>query len=147
MIRQLELYREYWYNYGMDKDRKNNLFLTLFDIYTVVVWIWLVSAFLSKGHFDMPEFVSTLYLLILAFYVGDKELRRHRKKYTSRLRKGEYFVYLWGLTLVLAVGFYAWGGSSLGFRIPRELPTVSGTVLILYFITEYLKKESGEEKQ
>jgi hypothetical protein len=128
----------------MNHANRNNLFLILFDAFTVVVWVWLVATFLMKGKFDMPEFVSTLYLLILAFYVGDKEIRRHRKKYSSHFRKGEYFVYLWGLTLVVIVGFYAWGGNNRGFVIPRELPTVAGTVLVLYIVTEFLKKGSGD---
>jgi len=124
----------------MIKSKKKSVFLLLFDIFTFIVWIWLVIGFFSKGAFDLPEYISTLYLLLLAFYVGDKEIRRHRKKYLSRSRRGEYFVYLWGLTLVCLVGFYVWGGNKLGYHIPRELPTVAGSVLILYILTEYLKE-------
>lgn len=117
-----------------------NTFLLLFDVFTFVVWGWVIVDFLTKARLSVPLFVSTLYLLMLASYVGDKELRRWRKKYHSHARRGEYFVYLWGLTMVAVVAFYVWGGRDLGYGIPQELPTIAGSVLILYIITEYLKK-------
>lgn len=131
----------------MNHAKRSSIFLTLFDSFTLIVWAWLLISFVNKGRFDLPEYVSTVYLLILAYYVGDKEIRRHRKKYLSRARRGEYFVFLWGITLVAMVGFYVWGGNNLGYKIPTELPTIAGSVLVLYFLTEYLKHESGEDRK
>jgi peptidoglycan/LPS O-acetylase OafA/YrhL len=119
--------------------RKVNIFLLLFDILTFVVWGWIMLDFLTRTQLKVPVFVSTLYLLILAFYVGDKELRRWRRKYHSHARRGEYFVYLWGLTIIAIAAFYVWGGNQAGYRIPQELPSIAGSVLILYILTEYLK--------
>lgn len=127
-------------------NKKNNLFLILFDVFTLIVWSWLVIEFITKEKIVLPELISTLYLLILASYVGNKEIKRGQKRYFPRWRKGEYFVYLWGLTLVIIVAWYIWGGNRLGYLIPRELPVVAGSVLILYIFTEY-HKGSGQKRR
>lgn len=120
---------------------KPNLFLIAFDVLTLLIWALLIGEFLIRGTNYLPVWLSSIYLLILVFYVTDKEIRRWRKKYFSRYRRGEYFVFLWSLTLVGIVGFCVWGGNSLGYKIPHELPTIAGSVLLLYIITEYLKEE------
>lgn len=121
--------------------KKHNLFLISFDVLTFIVWAWLVAEFLTKERVSIPTWFSSAYLLILVFYVTDKEIRRWRKQYSSRYRKGEYFVFLWGLTLAAIVAFSVWVGNHIGYKIPPELPTIAGAVLILYIITEYLKEE------
>ena len=125
----------------MKHHKKINIFLLSFDILTFLIWIWFMAEFLTKGVIDFPTWFSSIYLLILVFYVTDKEIRRWRKKYNSKYRRGEYFVFLWSLTLVGIVGFCVWGGNRLGYKIPHELPTIAGSVLLLYIITEYLKEE------
>ena len=131
----------------MPKFKKLNLFLTLFDVFTFIIWGWLLMEFLTKGEINLPTWISTFYLLILVYYVSDKEIRRWRKKYFSKYRRGEYFVYLWGLTLVIIVGYCVWGGNRLDYSVPHELPTIAGSVLILYIITEYLKEEFRKKKK
>lgn len=126
---------------AMPHFKKLNVFLIAFDVLTLVIWGLLVAEFITKGQINFPAWASSIYLLILAFYVTDKEIHRWRKKYSSRYRRGEYFVYLWAMTLVVMVGFCVWGGNQQGYHIPRELPTVAGAVIILYIITEYLKEE------
>lgn len=122
----------------MDR-KKLNVFLLLFDGLTLIVWGWIMLDFLTQARFEVPLYISTVYLLILAYYVGDKEIRRHRRTYFSRTRKGEYFVYLWGLTIIGIAAYYVWGGNRAGYHIPQELPSIAGSVLILYILTEYLK--------
>lgn len=129
----------------MHHAKKINVFILLFDVLTFIVWGWVLLDFLTKAVISLPLTVSTLYLLILAYYVGDKEFRRWRKKYRSHTRRGEYFVFLWSLTMIAIVAYYVWGGKDVGYHIPQELPTISGSVLILYILTEYLK--SGERKR
>lgn len=123
----------------MEHAKKVNNFLLLFDVLTFIVWGWIILDFVTKTQLQVPLFVSTLYLLILAFYVGDKELRRWRHKYHSHSRRGEYFVYLWGLTIIGIAAYYVWGGNQAGYHIPQELPSIAGSVLVLYILTEYLK--------
>ncbi len=124
----------------MSDAKKIHSWLVIFDVFSLLVWAMLLAEFFTKGRFHVSIAVSSIYLLILAYYVGDKELRRWRKKYYSKLRHGEYFVYLWGMTLFAIVGYYVWGGREAGYLIPGELPTVAGSVIILYFLTEYLKE-------
>ncbi|PIY95433.1 MAG: hypothetical protein COY66_06885 [Candidatus Kerfeldbacteria bacterium CG_4_10_14_0_8_um_filter_42_10] len=126
--------------------KKDKLLLMAFDIFSFIVWFWMVLEFLTKERFVLPELIPTFYLLILASYVGDKELRRWRKKYSSRWRKGEYFVYLWGLTLVAIVAWCNWQGNGQGYLIPHNLPVVAGSVLILYIFTEYVKENTQKRK-
>ncbi len=114
--------------------------LLLFDVFTLVIWAWLVLDFFSKGQYQVPLAASSIYVMVLAFYVGDKEIRKWRRKYFNRFRHGEYFAYLWGITLLFMLGYYVWGGKDRGFHLPTELPTIAGSVLLLYFLTEYLKE-------
>jgi len=84
--------------------------------------------------------MTSLYLIILTYYASDKEIRRWRKK-IIRHRHGEIFVYLWLLTLIFIVFFYIISGKEKGYQIPSDLPTIAGSVLIIYIITDYLKEE------
>lgn len=111
--------------------RKQNIFLLLFDIYTLFVWFLLVLEFLTKGNYRLSTILVTLYLILLTFYASDKEIRRWRRK-LERKRKGEIFVYLWILTLVGIVAFYIFGGQKKGYTTPGKLPTITGAVLIIY---------------
>jgi hypothetical protein len=120
--------------------KRKNIMLLLFDVFTLIIWVWLFVDFFSKGAYQVPLAASSIYVMVLAFYVGDKEIRKRRSKYLSRFRHGEYFAYLWGITLLFMLGYYVWGGNDHGFRLPQELPTITGSVLLLYFLTEYLKE-------
>lgn len=114
-------------------------FLYAFNAFTVVIFVLLAFEFFTKSRFHLPAAMTTLYLTVLAFYVGDKEFQRAKRRYVSRGRRGERFVYLWTLFLVIVAAIVAFGGSRQGFRIPADLPIITGTVLVLYVITEYLK--------
>jgi carbon starvation protein CstA len=117
-------------------------FIFLFNFYTLLVWAWLMIEFLTKEQFKLPTLLPTLYCTIVASYVGDKELQRKRKHFTSRRLHGELFVVLWVISLIIITSVVTFGGDSNGYRIPPDLPIVTGTVLILYILTEYLKQES-----
>ncbi|MFA6553073.1 MAG: hypothetical protein WCT27_01455 [Patescibacteria group bacterium] len=126
--------------------KRHNIILLSFDVFTLIIWAWLFVDFFSRGQYKVPLAASSIYVMLLAFYVGDKEIRKLRQKYFPRFRHGEYFAYLWGITLLFMLGFYVWGGKDHGFHLPQELPTIAGSVLLLYFLTEYLKEGLGKKK-
>jgi len=126
--------------------RRHNIFINLFDIYTLLIWAWVILEFITKAETQLPSILSILYLTILFFYASDKEMRRWRKRIALGNRKGEVFVYLWTLTLVVIVLLYLTFGKDRGYLIPKELPTIAGTVMLVYIITDYLKEEFRKKR-
>lgn len=119
--------------------KRLKIFVRIFNVFTLVVMFWLFYEFVTKGRTPVPAAMTTLYLTVLAFYVGDKEFQRLKKRYTSRGSRGERFVYLWLFFLIAVSAVVAFGGGKLGYRIPVDLPVITGSVLVLYVITQYLK--------
>jgi peptidoglycan/LPS O-acetylase OafA/YrhL len=110
----------------------------LFDTYTLLIWAWLVLEFFSKSELRVPTSLTTVYLVILGIYVGDKEFERLRKRYSSRQLHGERFVLLWVMTLIaisIVIAFF-----HNGYHMPGDLPVVTACVLILWLASEYVKK-------
>lgn len=122
-------------------------FILLFNLYTLLVWAWLILEFLSKEQFRLPTILPTLYCTLVASYVGDKELQRKRKHFISRRLNGEVFVLLWIISLIIISSIVTFGANRSGYQIPSDLPIVTGTVLILYLLTEYLKHERVEDSK
>jgi len=110
----------------------------LFDTYTILIWAWLVLEFLSKSELRVPTSLTTVYLVILGIYVGDKEFERLRKRYSSRQLHGERFVLLWVVTLIAVSAVIAFFRN--GYHMPGDLPVVTACVLILWLASEYVKK-------
>ncbi len=122
-------------------ERRQHVFIDLFNIATILLWGWFLWSFLGRGTTIVSKSVVDTYLLILTFYAGDKEIHRWHHKYHPRHRHGEYFVAGWAMTGVLMLAIEILGGHEHGYVLPHELAfTVSG-VLIIYFITEYVKTE------
>lgn len=121
-------------------DRKRQ-FLLFYNIGTILLMGWFVLAFLSKGARNVSETIANLYLVVLGFYVGDKEIERWRKQYHSHSRRGEYFVLGWALVGAGMLLIEIFGGAEHGYRVPEHFAFVVGSVLVMYFITVYLKSE------
>jgi len=114
-------------------------FIQILNIYTCFVWAWIMLEFLSKNQFKVSTLASMLYLTLVGAYVGDKEILRIRKKYSSRNQRGELFVLLWLFTLISLALIASFWGSHHGYKIPPDLPVISGSVLIFWLITEEIK--------
>lgn len=123
----------------LKKHRKVRKIIFLFDIFTLVVFILVILAFLFKNNNLVPDFIVATYLTLLTAYVTSKEIRRYQKKYISQKRRGEYFVFLWIFLLIILLLWGILGGFIKGYALPNSLPTIVGTAFILYIITEYLK--------
>lgn len=121
-------------------DRKRQ-FLLFYNIGTIFLMGWFAFAFLTKGATTVSETIVNLYLVVLGFYVGDKEIERWRKQYHSHGRRGEYFVFGWAIVGAAMLLIEIFGGAEHGYKIPKYFAFVVGTVLIVYFITAYLKAE------
>ncbi len=122
-------------------ERRQRYFLLGFDLFTIVLWGWVVLEFLSQGRLAVWDTLAELYLIVLAYYVGDKEIRRWQRRYRSRQRHGERFVLLWSGTALALLLFEVAGGNQYGYRLPSSLPLLTGGVLVIFLITEYLKAE------
>ncbi len=123
--------------FGMAQARQQ-LFVNLFNAFTIVLLAWFFGEFVTKGSLAVPNALAEIYLLILVFYAGDKELHRWHHKMKGTPRHGELLVYAWA---VLGVVTYATERISGGFRVPRDLALVVWSVIIIYVITEFLKSE------
>lgn len=117
------------------------MFYTLFNAFTLIVWLWLVVEFLWHTQ-QLPASLSALYLTLVGVYVGDKEYLRLRKRFSSRNRRGELFVLLWLVTLIAIAAILSLGGNHNGYRMPQDLPIISGTVLVLWLTSEYIKGQA-----
>ncbi len=113
--------------------------ILLFDAYTIFIWGWLILEFFSKGEIRVPTSMTTVYLVILGIYVGDKEFERLRKRYSSRQLHGERFVLLWVITLIAVSSVIAFFRN--GYHMPADLPVVTACVLVLWLASEYVKKK------
>jgi hypothetical protein len=115
----------------------------LFDAYTIFIWGWLILEFITKDSLKVPTSLTTVYIVILGIYVGDKEIDRLRKRFSSRNLHGERFVLLWVVTLItisIAIAF-----NHTEYRIPGDLPVITACVLLLWLISEYVKR--GKQKK
>ena len=129
----------------METRKKHNIFLILFDIFTMFIWFLLILEFFTRGEIYLPTVLSSAYILLLTFYASDKEIRRWRKK-LKRQRRGEVFVFVWIMTLIIVVSFYLFYGEKAGYVIPGDLATITGSVVIIYIITDIFKEEFQKRK-
>lgn len=129
------------YTGGCMGDQRRRIFSTLFNVYTIFVWGWVVIEFLSRGATETPSALVNVYLIVLAYYVGDKEIARWHHRHQRVRRRGELFVLGWAATAVLTLLIEILGGEEHGYQVPRQLPLIAGSVVTIYVITEYLKAE------
>lgn len=129
----------------MENRKKHSIFLILFDVFTMFIWFLLILEFFTRGIIYLPTVLTSAYILLLTFYASDKEIRRWRKK-LKRQRRGEVFVFVWILTLIFAVSFYLFYGEKTGYAIPRDLATITGSVVVIYIITDIFKEEFQKRK-
>jgi hypothetical protein len=122
-------------------EQRQRYFILAFNLFTVFYLGMICVEFLTKGEWTAPGALADLYLLILVYVAGDKEIRRWRKKYVARNRHGEIFVISWSFLTVAILAVELLGGAKAGYRMPHDLPLVEGGVLAIYIITEYLKAE------
>jgi len=122
-------------------EQRQRYFILAFNIFTVLYLGMILVEFLMKGEWVAPNALADLYLLILVYVAGDKEIRRWRKKYIARSRHGEIFVLAWSVLTAAILVVEVLGGTKAGYRMPHDLPLVVGGVLAIYIITEYLKAE------
>ena len=120
---------------------RQRLFIKAFNIATALLMAWYVVEFISKERWRVPNTLAEIFLLILVFYAGDKELHRWHHRHKGSNRHGELFVLAW---VVLGATMYvieSIGGKTFGFSVPKDIPLVIWSVIIIYIITEYLKSE------
>lgn len=128
------------YNTDMRLTRQR-IFITAFNVATLLLMAAYVVEFVTKSRIVVPDAVAEVFLLVLVFYAGDKELHRWHHKDSGPNRRGELFVLIW---VVLGVTMYileSMGGGTLGFTVPHDLGMVIWSVIIIFVITEYLKSE------
>jgi len=122
---------------------KKSILINVFWAYTIVVYAFVLLEFFSKESIHVPIVMSAVYLVALSVYVGDKEVKRRLQSHPHPLRHGEYFVYLWGATLFLISMFVIFKGNGEGYAIPIDLEVNAGVVIIVYFLTDFLKTRRG----
>lgn len=119
---------------------RQRVFILAFNVATLLLMIAYVIEFLTKNRFTVPNAIAEVFLLVLVFYAGDKELHRwhHHKKGPNR--RGELFVLAW---IILGITMYVLEslGGGLGFMVPKDLGLVVWSVIVIFVITEYLKAE------
>lgn len=116
-------------------------FVVGFNVGTILFLGAFILAFLTKQAFEVPWSIVDLYLILLMFYATDKEIRRWRHKHTSAKHRGEYITIAWAAAIVLMVLIEIFGGAKRGYIVPSHMPLAVGGVIIIFFITQYLKSE------
>ena len=120
---------------------RQNIFVIGFNLATILLWGAFVYAFVSKHALTIPWSLVDLYLLVLTFYAADKEIRRWRHAHRSTQRRGEYITVGWVATMAFMLGVEVAGGGATGYSVPSHMGLAVGGIVILYFITQYLKAE------
>ncbi len=126
---------------------KNRLdfFVIGFNTGTILFLGAFIVAFFSKEAFEIPWSVVDLYLILLMFYATDKEIRRWRHQHRSARHRGEYMTYAWAGSVVIMLLIEIFGGAKHGYVVPNHMPLAVGGVVIIYFVTQYLKSEYHRE--
>ncbi|MFH0818522.1 MAG: hypothetical protein V1898_00845 [Patescibacteria group bacterium] len=122
-------------------EKRQKYFLLGFDLFTLLLWGWVLAEFFSHGAIRTSGTVVNVYLLVLVFYAGDKEIRRWRRRHQTRQRHGEFFVYGWVATGIFTYCLERFGDHAVRYHVPEQLPLIIGSVVVIYIITELLKAE------
>lgn len=120
---------------------RQNIFVIGFNLFTILLWGSFVYAFVTRQSVIVPWSLVDLYLLVLTFYAADKELRRWRHTHRSTQHRGEYITVGWIVTILFMLGVEVAGGGAYGYAVPAHMGLAVGGIVILYFITQYLKAE------
>ncbi|MFH0829438.1 MAG: hypothetical protein V1907_04700 [Candidatus Kerfeldbacteria bacterium] len=120
---------------------RQRLFIRVFNVATILLMVGYVVEFVTKGRWIIPNTVAEVFLLVLVFYAGDKELHRWHHKHTRSYRRGELFVFAWAVLGIMMFVIESIGGNSFGYHVPKDIPLVIWSVIVIYIITEYLKSE------
>lgn len=129
-----------WYSTHMLEQRQQT-FVIMYNLATIFLWAAFLYVFFSRGEQMVPWTVVELYLLLLTYYAGDKEIRRWHHSHNSRRVRGEVIVVGWAVTILLMFGAEIFGGAEHGYIVPQHLPLTVGGVVLIYLVTQYLKAE------
>lgn len=126
---------------------RGRMLLLLFDALTVILMAWFTVSFFTQGRFEISDALANIYLIMLGYYVGDKEFDRWKKRFHSHSRRGEYFVGGWGLLGIVMFIIEETGGKAQGLIVPHYLTFVIGGVIVMYVVTEILKSEASKHRK
>lgn len=126
-------------------ERRQQYFVITFNFATILLWATFVYGFFMRNAIEVPWSVVEIFLLVLTYYAGDKEIRRWHHSHRSRKYRGEFMVVGWVVTLVLTFLAEIFGGGLYGYTVPTHLPLTVGGVVAIYLVTEYLKAEYRKE--
>ncbi len=126
-------------------ERRQQYFVIAFNLATILLWATFVYGFFVRNAIEVPWSVVEIYLLVLTYYAGDKEIRRWHHSHRSRKYRGEFMVVGWVATLVLTFLAETIGGGLYSYTVPAHLPLTVGGVVAVYLVTEYLKAEYRKE--
>lgn len=126
-------------------ERRQQYFVIAFNLATILLWAMFVYGFFMRNAIEVPWSVVEIFLLVLTYYAGDKEIRRWHRDHRSRKYRGEFIVAGWIATLALTFLAEALGGGLYGYTVPTHLPLTVGGVVAVYLITQYLKAEYRKE--
>lgn len=122
-------------------DQRLKNFIVIFNSFTILLWGWFALEFFTRRETLVPPNLGNIYLIALAFYAGDKEIRRWRHDHRSKKQRGEYIVMAWVAAILIMVMIEIFGGFDYGYRVPKDMPLVVGSVVVIFFLTQYLKTE------
>jgi hypothetical protein len=125
---------------------RGRMLLLAFDFLTLLLIFWFIVSFITKSTVAVSEAIANVYLIILGYYVGNKEFERWRKRFHKNERRGEYYVAGWLLISMLMFAIEELGGRTRGFLVPHYLTFVVGGVTVMYVVTEILKSEAGKRR-
>ncbi len=123
------------------RTKQQHRLVIVFNVFTVIIWGWIVLEFLSRGQYRLSSTFSNLYLILLGYYAAEKEILRWQHRYTVLQRRGELFVYGWAVTAVTMFLVETLGGIDHGYRVPGQLSLIVGAVLVIFVVTAFLKAE------
>jgi hypothetical protein len=125
--------------------RDERIWRILTNLWTVVLIVFLVLDFMTKGKYDSlePAF-SIIYTGVLGLYAGTKEFDRWYEMHDSR-HPGELFVVAW--TVLLCAFFAASFFIDNTYKVSPEIVADYIMVLSIFAITQKSKRLHHRKKK
>ena len=125
-------------------NKRLDLIVLWFNIYTFVVWGMFLLQFFTNNKIELTTTFMGVYIAFLTAYTSQKEASRWQlgKCYS---RHGEIWVYVWLTTGIIL--FPAKGIFKERFFVPlTDLATILGFVITYFTASEYSKKAYKSKK-
>lgn len=109
----------------------------LINFWSIVFLVAIVKDFLGGNSLDgLLNVVASIYIGVLAIYVGDKEFERWYDRHQAK-HPGEIFIFIWTLLITVLLVFSSL--DEINYKVPSAVSSSYIAVLTILVITKKSK--------